>query len=99
MQNSSIATSFITKEHLPLVISPKTSGMTKEQFFQLLAAEKDDLKKALLRYGGLLFRGFPIHNEKDFATAIKQLDAGEFADYIGGDSPRNKIIDGVYTST
>lgn len=99
MKIPGIATSFITKEQLPLVIAPKSSGMTREQFFQLLAAEKDTFKKTLLRYGGLLFRGFPIHGEKDFAAAIKHLDTGEFADYIGGDSPRNKIIDGVYTST
>lgn len=91
-------TTFINKEHLPLVIQP-THPHTKTEFFQLLSSQKEHFKQKLLKYGGILFRGFPIQNADDFAHAIRQLGLGQFVDYIGGDSPRNKINEGVYTST
>jgi hypothetical protein len=40
-----------------------------------------------------------MENAEDFAEFIRHLAIGESIDYIGGDSPRDKIKDGVYTST
>lgn len=90
---------FMNQDHLPLLIQPTKSSLSKEDFFHLLTSQKAGFKQKLLQYGGLLFRGFPLQNADDFAEGIRRLGLGHFVDYIGGDSPRNKINDGVYTST
>lgn len=93
-------TSFITKEELPLVIQPSSNEkISLSEFIEILAGNKEFLKSSLLKYGGLLFRGFPIHDEDDFGAFIRGFGTGKFIDYIGGDSPRNKIREGIYTST
>lgn len=90
--------SFINKEQLPIVIQSTTS-LSKGDFFQLLTSERANFRQKITKYGGILFRGFPLQNADDFAEAIRYLGLGQFVDYIGGDSPRNKLNDGVYTST
>lgn len=90
---------FINKEQLPLVIQPSQAASSKEKFLELLITNKEALKNELTKCGGLLFRGFPLASASDFADAIRALRLGEFIDYIGGDSPRNKIYQEVYTST
>jgi len=92
-------TKFITKEKLPLVIEPANRGILFPEFLDLLERNREVFKENLLQYGGILFRNFPICSEHDFVQGIKALQTGNFLSYIGGDSPRIKIIDGVYTST
>lgn len=89
---------WINEAHLPLVIEAAQS-MKMEEFIQMIKTHQDVFKKHLLKCGGLLFRGFPVSNENDFAALIEALGTGSFIDYIGGDSPRNKVREGVYTST
>ena len=91
-------TKFITKEQLPLVIEPK-KNISLNEFLDHLKHHQDFFKKSLLQHGGLLFRNFPITNEHDFAALIEGLNIGKFINYIGGDSPRIKIREGIYTST
>lgn len=90
---------FINKEQLPLLIHPTQTNLAKEDFFSLLSSQTSLIKQKLSKYGGILFRGFPLQTADDFASAVRSLRLGNFIDYIGGDSPRNKINDGVYTST
>lgn len=92
-------TSFFGSEKIPFVIEPKDENISLLNFLKILQEESASLKHELLKYGALLFRGFPIDGAKDFARVIKSLSLGKCIDYIGGDSPRKKIIDGVYTST
>lgn len=92
-------TKFINDDKLPLVIEPANPNMTQEECLQAIHEHAPELKKKMQQYGGLLFRKFPIHNEEDFGKIIKNIQIGNFVDYIGGDSPRNKIRDGIYTST
>lgn len=94
-----IKTSFITKEKIPLVIEPESPNVKFTDFLKLLEDQNAELKKQMLTHGGLLFRNFPVSNADDFAAVIEQLNTGKFLDYIGGDSPRNKIREGIYTST
>ena len=89
---------WINAEKMPLVIEPSES-MPLKQALELISSQKEILAKKLLESGGLLFRNFPITNESEFSEFIKTIDNGKFLDYIGGDSPRNKVLDGVYTST
>ncbi len=90
---------FINKEQLPLIIQPSATSLSKDNFFDLLASQKSLLKQHLTQYGAILFRGFPLQTADDFARAVRFLGLGNFVDYIGGDSPRNKINGDVYTST
>ena len=85
--------STITATTLPLVIE------SSEDLFELIQETRADLKEKLLEHGGLLFRGFDLNGAEDFARVIEALNLGGFVDYIGGDSPRNKITGPVYTST
>ena len=94
-----IKTSYINKEQLPLVMTPSREFSSQSHFFELIKANQFFFKEKLAKYGGILLRGFPLNNAKDFATVIHHLGLGHFVDYIGGDSPRNKIYEGVYTST
>ena len=93
------STRFITTEKMPLVVEPVKKNIQFNEFLDLISTYNDSLKKNLLKYGAILFRNFPVSDENDFSSVIKGFGAGKFVDYIGGDSPRNKIKDGVYTST
>lgn len=92
-------TSVINQDQLPLVIQPSGSLQSKEDFLHLLQTQQSFIKEKLLKHGGILFRDFPLQNAVDFAGAIRKQGLGSFVDYIGGDSPRHKIHEGVYTST
>lgn len=94
-----ITTRFITKGKLPLVIEPTNKNMKLQDLLELIKGENKYFKQNMLTHGGLLFRGFPINHENDFTALMKSLGLGEFMDYIGGDSPRTKVSEGVYTST
>lgn len=91
--------SWINAEKLPLVIEPSEAGTSLSEALELISSQRELLEKKLLKSGGLLFRNFPISDEKGFSAFIKAIDKGGFVDYIGGDSPRNKINEGIYTST
>ena len=97
MQNCE--TYFFGNNTLPLVIESKKKITSRENFFSKLEKNREWVKKNLLRYGGILFRGFPLKGVDDFAESIKRIGLGVPIDYIGGDSPRIKIKEGVYTST
>lgn len=94
-----IKTKFITQAEIPLVVEPIDKKMPLSELLNLLNHENAFFKNKLLKYGGLLFRNFPINSDNDFALVIKHLNTGNFIDYIGGDSPRKKVKDGIYTST
>lgn len=90
---------FLSSEKLPLVIECTDKNMKFDEFMELLSSQKEYFKENLLKYGGLLFRGFPVNDADDFSKTVKGFGLGKFIDYVGGDSPRIKIKDGVYTST
>ena len=89
----------ITQCDLPLVIEPTSTIRTFPEALEFVIRNREDLKTELLKAGGLLFRGFPVCSEADFSAFIKAFGLGEFLNYIGGDSPRTKVAEGIYTST
>lgn len=93
------STKFINSDLLPLVVEPTDKNISVEQTIQLLKENRAEFHQHLLKYGGLLFRNFPVRHEGNFGSFIQGLGTGKFIDYIGGDSPRNKIAEGIYTST
>lgn len=92
-------TKLINNEEHPLVIEPINKNISLQETLDFIKNKNKEFKEKLLKYGGLLFRNFPITNEQDFSALIKTLELGNFLNYIGGDSPRNKICEGIYTST
>lgn len=94
-----LKTGFINQDKLPIVIEPMNPNLSLEDAIQLIGKHQNELKQLLVKHGGILFRGFPIHDEKNFSSLIKTMKTGDFIDYIGGDSPRNKVHEGIYTST
>lgn len=96
---SAFTTKFITQEKLPFVIEPIEKKISRQEFLSLLKGNKKFIQDNLLKYGGILFRNFPINNADEFSETIETLGVGKFVDYIGGDSPRSKVKGSVYTST
>lgn len=94
-----IKTYTINNKSLPLVMEPRNSSMSLEELLALIHENKSYFKEILRKQGGLLLRNFPINNIDAFAAIIEALKLGRFLDYIGGDSPRDKVKGGVYTST
>jgi len=82
----------------PAVITPETR-LDYEQFITSLLHNKDQVHQLLLKHGALLFRGFPVSGAGSFARVIETLGLGQFVNYIGGDSPRDRVEQKVYTST
>lgn len=95
----SVTLKTINEGGFPLVIESNKANITPNEFHEFLSENKDHYKKLLLQHGGLLLRNFPVENPSDFVAVLKSLELGKFCSYVGGDSPRKKIVDGVYTST
>jgi alpha-ketoglutarate-dependent taurine dioxygenase len=91
--------SFLNSQKLPLVIEPSNPRITFKDFLDEIRGNHAQIKDQLHQYGGLLFRGYPIHSAAEFNEVVSALGLGQCLDYIGGDSPRNKVHDKVYTST
>lgn len=95
---NSIQTKFINQQKLPLVIEP-SCNLSFEHFLEYLKEQQAPLKKKLLTFGGILFRGFKIEGADSFNAVIDALGLGKPLSYIGGDTPRDKVKGKVYTST
>lgn len=93
--------SYITKEKFPLVIEPqnKEAFTSKEQFYAFLKKNNESISQALLKEGAILFRGFALETPSDFNHSVQALGFGELLNYVGGDSPRDKVEGKIYTST
>jgi alpha-ketoglutarate-dependent taurine dioxygenase len=82
----------------PAVITPD-DPMNFADVETFLKTNGEPLRALLLKYGAILLRGFPIQGAQQFSQVIEGLQLGRFVNYIGGDSPRDKVEDKVYTST
>jgi hypothetical protein len=83
---------------LPLVITPKQDPITFEFLLNWLKTNRNWLEKALLKHGGILFRGFPIADAETFEKFINTL-GDKMLSYKQGNSPRSKVHNQVYVST
>jgi alpha-ketoglutarate-dependent taurine dioxygenase len=88
---------FSNAEHHPVVITPRADTRL-DALRDYLKANTADIKQRLHRHGGILFRGFDVHNADDFRSVTESLDGQSFG-YVGGDSPRSAVAVDVYTST
>ncbi|HEX2549622.1 MAG TPA: TauD/TfdA family dioxygenase [Gammaproteobacteria bacterium] len=90
---------FYLETGFPAVITPRKKHVTYDEFVNQIEASQMQLMQLLLKFGALLFRDFPVRSAHAFSQMIQKLKFGHFVNYIGGDSPRDRVDDGVYTST
>ncbi len=61
---------------------------------------KSDIESKLSQNAAILFRQFPLHTRADLEKTIKALvPEKNILDYRGGTSPREKMGEGIYSST
>ncbi|MEB1528123.1 TauD/TfdA family dioxygenase [Xanthomonas sp. WHRI 7945] len=88
---------FSTSDHHPVVVTP--NGDSSLGALQAYMAENQlDIQQLLKQHGGILFRGFGLDGAQDFHNCSEILGAKPFG-YVGGDSPRNRVVADVFTST
>lgn len=94
-QQELVTNEFLGEKPLPLVIKPAV------QELNLLAWAENNrqyIETSLLKYGGLLFRGFNVREVADF-DRFMSIVAGELLPYQERSSPRSQVFGNVYTST
>lgn len=68
--------------------------------FTWLEEHRDEIESLLDSDGAILFRNFNLHSRVEFQKALKILIPGDQKlDYTGGTSPREKVGEGIYSST
>lgn len=81
----------------PLVLAPVDPEVSKADTLKFVDDFKEELQDLMIKYGAILFRGFPLGEAKDFDDF-----AGAFLlediPYIGGAAPRNLVVGNVYTT-
>lgn len=87
---------FDSNNSLPLVISPIIDGVNLVNWAE---RNRDFLETRLLKYGGILFRGFNISGASEFQEFIQTISRGELAEYNYRSTPRTQVNDKIYTST
>jgi alpha-ketoglutarate-dependent taurine dioxygenase len=87
---------------LPLVIEPDAcstnGGAGPRALAEWLTKRRSWLREKLDRHGGVLFRGFLLRTDEDFATVSAAISPHPL-DYTRGITPRTKLRHGVYTAT
>jgi alpha-ketoglutarate-dependent taurine dioxygenase len=86
---------FLNELKLPAVIT----SLPGESLHTLLTNSREALAAIRLRYGAILFRGFQLHTPEDFHAAAALAFENSLQDYIGGATPRGKVISGIFEST
>jgi alpha-ketoglutarate-dependent taurine dioxygenase len=89
------------EKSLPLVVEPEDDaerGANAASLIGWLTANRESFDSWLLKHGALLFRGFKIDGSAEF-EAVTLAITPELMNYVGGDSPRKRVSEKVYTST
>ena len=86
---------FLNERMLPTVITP----VAGESLQSLLADHRESLSAIQRRFGAILLRGFDLSTPEDFRAAADLWFQSGMRDYVGGVSPRDQVMSGVYEST
>jgi len=83
---------------LPLMMQPATENVSFDELTTWLRANRDFVERQLVKYGAILFRGFPVNNVDDFEQ-FGMAVSDKLLEYRERSSPRSQVGDNVYTST
>jgi alpha-ketoglutarate-dependent taurine dioxygenase len=86
---------FLNDRKLPAVIEAHPG----ESLRALLEDERESLGVIRKRHGAILLRGFGLASAEEFREAAALAFENQSREYIGGVSPRGKVMAGVYEST
>lgn len=89
---------FVNEQQMPLMLSPK-NPMPLSTFHAVAETHREIIQELLTSYGALLIRGFPVDSPEDFSSTIQAILGRRPIDYKGGEGSRQKVAEGVYTST
>lgn len=82
--------------HHPVVMTP--DGDARPAALAERLASRADWEPLLHRHGAILLRGYALDGADDFQAMVGRL-GGQSYGYVGGNSPRTRIVDDVYTAT
>ncbi|HLG64303.1 MAG TPA: TauD/TfdA family dioxygenase [Ktedonosporobacter sp.] len=95
-QNAWIKTTHLLPEQqLPLLMQPAIEGV---ELVDWAKGNRETIESSLLKYGGILFRNFPIPSVGVFEQFITAI-AGDLLEYTYRSTPRRKEAGNIYTST
>lgn len=94
-QQDLVRQSFFEGGSLPLVIEPALGGV---DLISWAKSSRGFLESNLLKYGGILLRGFGVDSAARFEELIATL-FGEALEYKERSSPRSAVSGNIYTST
>lgn len=95
-KNADFKASFIDDQSvLPLVITPNKENLSLPE---LLGLHKDIMDESLLKYGGILFRGFKLDGVDEFQNMV-EASYGSALDYNDRATQRSRVKGKVYTAT
>jgi len=80
---------------LPLIIESLSEAV---ELVQWAGDHRDEIRKKLLRHGGILFRGFRVSEVDTFHSFIVAV-SGRPLGYVERSSPRHEVEGHIYTST
>lgn len=85
----------------PLVLTPDPDSRkqieTAQDAFDWLDGQRAFISQQLLKYGAILFRGFPLKDAQDFDGFVTAYRV-EPLPYVGGAAPRTQITSKVFTA-
>jgi pristinamycin I synthase-3/4 len=84
-----------TSSTLPLVVRPARPDTDLVAWGTL---DREEIRRKLLRFGGILFRGFDVRSRAQFADFVRAI-SGEPLEYSEQSSPRTAVGGNIYTST
>lgn len=90
-----INTSYLQPETLPLVIQPNLAQLN---FTNWAKNNRALIETQLLKYGGILFRGFQVNDVSEFEQFIKAI-SDDLLEYSYRSTPRSRVSGNIYTST
>lgn len=83
-------------KEFPLIID----GSKVTDYQKWFSENRTDIEQKLNEHAAILFRNFPLTSRKHLELAIKSLiPENQILDYRGGTSPREKMGEGIYSST
>lgn len=95
-ENTVVDARFLNDEtNLPLVLTPKADDLALRDFLNQSAHL---IEQCLMKYGGILFRGFQVDGIDDFESIV-QSAYGSLIDYNDRATHRSQVKGRIYTTT
>ena len=100
MMDATVVERFVdgARSGAPLIVRPRGVA-SPEALAELIAAHRHDLRERLAWVGAVLFRGFRAVEPRHLARVVRAFSDGPSLAYVGGDTPRTRVGEDVYTST